>query len=341
MASITIKEIENKDEWESFVLAYKNANFLHSWYWGEFHKNLGKKIFRLGIYKDEMLVGVLLMIAEEAKRGKHFLVPAGPLIDWSDIDVVGKVIEEIKNCAKKEKIVFVRVRPQLYNTKENIDLFSKLGFKYAPTHLHAELTSEIQLDKTSDEIFANMRKQTRAEIKKAKNLGIEISSSESPDEMKGFYDREVETANRQGFVPFSYKFLHEQFKVFVGAGCVKLYTAKYEGQILAQAFVIFYGKEAAYHYGVSTEMGRKYPGAYALQWQIIQDAKERGMNTYNLWGVAPIGEKKHRFYPISIFKRGFGGEEREYLHARDLVINPIKYISSYLVEYVRNKRRGL
>ena len=40
MAQIIIKETVEKKDWEDFIKKHKEANFLHSWYWGRFHKNL-------------------------------------------------------------------------------------------------------------------------------------------------------------------------------------------------------------------------------------------------------------------------------------------------------------
>jgi lipid II:glycine glycyltransferase (peptidoglycan interpeptide bridge formation enzyme) len=59
------------------------------------------------------------------------------------------------------------------------------------------------------------------------------------------------------------------------------------------------------------------------------------MKKYNFWGVAPIDSKDHRFSGISIFKRGFGGEDVQYLHAQDLIINYPKYAINFGVEQLR------
>ena len=341
MAKITFSEIKDNRIWESFVAKRPEANFLQSWYWGDFHAALGNKIYRQGIFSDNELVGIMLLVLESARRGRHIIVPAGPLMDWSNTWLAAAVVARIREIARKEKAVFVRIRAQLPDTAESQNIFRKLGFISAPTHLHAELTSELDLSPAIEDLLKNMRKQTRYEIKKAEKLGIEVTETTDLDAIKPFYDLQMETARRQKFVPFSYEFLYQQFKVFVDAGFAKLYTAKYNDLVLAQAFIIFYGHEAAYHYGASTEAGHNFPGAYAIQWKVIQDAKKAGMRVYNFWGVAPAENKKHRFYPISIFKRGFGGRDMAYLHARDLVIDWPRYILAYSIEYVRKLRRRL
>lgn len=339
MAKITVKPVDNEKEWEDFLVSHPEANFLQSWYWGEFHKAYGNKVYRSGFYNANELIGVMLSVVEDAKRGRYLTVPAGPIINWRDTNLVKSFVEEIKEIAKSEKCVFVRVRPQLESNDFSKDLFAKHGFISAPTHLHAELTSQLDITKSEEELLANMRKGTRYEIRKAISLGIKITTTDNPDAIKKFYDLEVLTSKRQGFVPFSYKFLYEQFKVLCEAKKVLLYSAEFESKLLAQGFIIFYGQEAAYHYGASTEDGRKYPGAYLVQWEAIKEAKKRGMKVYNFWGVAPEDQKDHRFYGLSIFKRGFGGTDFEYLHARDLVINRPRYLLNSTIENVRKRIR--
>jgi lipid II:glycine glycyltransferase (peptidoglycan interpeptide bridge formation enzyme) len=339
MAKITLNTVESEKEWESFLSKHHDANFLQSWYWGKFHEAMGHRVHRTGFYNDDKLVGVMLSVVEDAKRGKYLTVPAGPIINWDDSDQVKAFVNEIKTIAKLDGCVFVRVRPQLKSSGFSKGIFAKYGFINAPMHLHAELTHQLDITKPEDELLADMRKTTRYEIRKAISLGIKVTTSDDPSSLMTFYELQVETARRQAFVPFSYKFLEEQFKVFSKIGKVLLYSTALEGKLLAQAFIIFYGQEAAYHYGASTEDGRKYPGAYLIQWEAIKEAQKRSMTRYNFWGVAPEDQKDHRFYGVSVFKRGFGGQDIDYLHAQDLIINKLKYVINYTVESIRKKVR--
>lgn len=333
---VDVKQITDKQIWEDFVLNYSGANFLQSWSWGEFHKNLDHKIIRSGFYNDNQLVGVMLSVVENAKRATYLTVPGGPLIDWN---LSQDFANEIKRIALENDCGFVRVRPQVLDNSENRNMFTHLGFRSAPMHLHAELTHQLDLNKSEDELLINMRKATRYEIKQAQKLNIKITTSSNLEDIDAFYDLQMQTAKRQGFIPFSRKFLQEQFRVFVEDKQTILYTAKIGEIKLAQAMVIFYGEEADYHYGASSPEGRKYPGAYLIQWEAIKEAKHRNLLRYNFWGVAPEGETDHRFSGVSLFKRGFGGQDLAYLHAHDYVISWPKYILNWLVEEVRRRIR--
>ncbi len=339
MAKITVSEIINKEVWEKFMLFRKESNFLHSFNWGLFHEILGKTIKRIGFWEGKKIVGLMLCIVEKAKRATYLTIPGGPLIDWDNSDQVNIFKQTAQEIAKSENCSFVRVRAQILENEKNSQIFKKLGFKYAPMHLHAELTRQLDLDKSVDELLVQMRKTTRYEIKQATKLGIKVTTSKDIKDLEEFYKLQKETAQRQKFVEFDKRFLKEQFSTFIKDNQVLLYTATLGKLKLAQSYIIFYNGEADYHYGASTLEGRKYPGAYLIQWEAIKEAKKRGMQRYNLWGVAPEGETNHRFWGVSVFKRGFGGQDIEYLHARDLVINPLAYKLNWAIEVVRKKSR--
>jgi lipid II:glycine glycyltransferase (peptidoglycan interpeptide bridge formation enzyme) len=339
MSNIVVKSVDNKNEWEDFLRRHEEVNFLQSWYWGEFHKRLGKTIERSGFYQGKQIVGVMLSIVEDAKRGRYLTVPGGPIIDWYSREVVEAAFAEMKRIALRTGSAFVRIRPQVVTSEPVKQIFKMYGCKSSPMHLHAELSNILDITKSEDELMPAMRKTTRYEIRNAKNLGIKITASKDEKTIMAFYDLQIKTARRQKFVPFSYNFFREQFKVFFEEDQALLYTATLDGRVLAQAFIIFYGKEADYHYGASTDEGRKYPGAYLLQWEAIKEAKRRGVSRYNFWGVAPEGDREHRFYGVSVFKRGFGGEDVSYLHAQDLVIDKFRYLINYFIEVARKRLR--
>lgn len=342
MSSITASSDVTKETWEAFLQSRPETSFLHSWYWGEFHEALGHAVVRRAFYKQQTIVGVLLMIVEPARRGRHLVVPGGPILDWEQWGNNDSWVDVLKQVAREQHCVFVRLRSQLLNTPENRELFKKYGFQKAPMHLHAELTSQLDVTKTDDELKHAMRKGTRYELNRAQKLGIKVISTAGGEMLDEFYALQLATAKRQGFVPFSKKFLIEQFRVFAAAGKVLMYRASTPaGELLAMAFVIFYGKEAAYHYGASTELARKIPGAYAIQQQAISDARARGCERYNFWGVAEHEQTKHRFYGVSVFKRGFGGEDVAYVPAQDLVIDKTKYLATFTFETARRKLRRL
>ena len=337
----TVKTIENQTEWDEFVTAHPDANFLQSWDFYEFYLSRGFDIVRRGIYdENNQLVGVYAGEVEPAKRGRHLAVAGGPIFDWSNPEVKKLIFDDMELQAKKLKCTFVRVRPQLQNTPENAKIFQQLGFRKAPMYLSVEFAGVLNLENSEEEILKNMRQRLRRALRKAEKNQITIEKTSDPKAIHDFYQIELQTAKRHDFYAFSEDFLTKQFAAFAKNDEAVLYIAKLGGEILAENFMIFYGNEASYHYGVSSELGTKYSGAPLLHMEAMRDARKRGIKRYNFWGIVDENDTKHRFYGVSVFKRGFGVEELKYLEARDFVLDKIPYYTKTLpIETLRRKVR--
>ena len=335
-----IIDATDQKKWDKFVTSHDDANFLQSWAWGDFHEARGKKVIRrIALDNDENIIAAYVGQVETAKRGTYMAIAGGPIMDWGKKSLREAIFADIKSQAEAAKCVFVRIRPQILETEKNRKLFKDLGLKPAPIYLSVELAGVLDLNKSEEEILANATQGLRRKIRKAEKNEITVSTSTDPKDIHEFYKIELETAKRHGFVEFSESFLQKQFEAFLKYDSVKLYTAKLGDEILAQNFMIFYGNEASYHYGVSTQLGTKYSGAPLLHMQAMRDARERGIKRYNFWGITGLDETKHRFYGVSQFKRSFGVTELRYLHAHDMVIKPAKYRLDYAVEKLRAKIR--
>ena len=335
-----ITDATNRTQWDNFITSHPEANFLQSWDFYEFHLSRGKKITRRLFYdKNDELIGAYAGVIETAKRGTYLAIAGGPILDWQNKTLVKTVFQDIREQGKTHNCVFVRVRPQLELSQESTALFSSLGLKKAPMYLSVEYAGILDISQSEEIILKKMHRRIRYAINNARNKHFEIIRSTDPKDIKKFYQIQLETAKRQQFVTFSESYLAKQFDAFAKNGEAVLYIAKYEGKILAENFMIFYGNEASYHYAVSTELGTKLSGSPILHLEAMRDARERGIKRYNLWGIVGENEKKHRFYGVSFFKRGFGCEELKYLPAHDLILKPVKYQLTKLIEIARKHFR--
>ena len=334
-----ISEAIGKAEWDGFVAARPEANFLQSWDFYEFHQARGKKIVRRLIYEDDEIVGAYAGVVETAKRGRYLAIAGGPIIDWQDKKVVQAIFSDIKEVGRSEKCVFVRVRPQLPLSEKSLRLMAELGLKRAPMYLSVEYAGILDLTKSEEEILAHASQGFRRKLRKAEKNAIEITAETSDAAILEFCKLEKLHAERQKYVAFTADFLKKQFEAFRKGNEVLIYTARKDGEVLAQNFMIFYGAEASYHYGVSSELGTKYSAAPLLHMEAMREAKKRGCTRYNLWGIVGLEEKSHRFYGVSEFKRSFGCEELKYTPAHDLILQPLAYQKTKLIESVRKKIR--
>lgn len=334
-----IENATDREEWDKFVTSHPEANFLQSWDYYEFYRSRGNQVVRRLARLDGEIVAAYAGVVEDAKRGRHLAIAGGPVLDWENRSLVQQIFRDMGEQGRQENCVFVRVRPQLERSPYSLKLMRELGLRPAPMYLSVEFAGILDLEKSEEEIMQGMRQRLRRALRKAAKNEITVEKSTDPRDIHEFYQIELQTAGRHNFVAFSEDFLTKQFAAFAKHGEAVLYTAKYQGEILAQNFMIFYGNEASYHYGVSSELGTKLSGAPLLHVEAMRDARERGIKRYNFWGIVELDEVKHRFYGVSCFKRGFGVEELKYTPAHDLVLKPARYAVTKLIETIRKKVR--
>lgn len=337
---MNIITVESRDEWDKFVTSHKEANFLQSWDFYEFHKNRDKKIVRrAAVDSGGEILGVYAGVVETAKRGTYMAIAGGPILNWGDKSVVGEIFDDIRKMGQETGCTFVRVRPQLELSDKSIELMRKLGLKKAPMYLSVEYAGILDLTKTKEEILTNASQGFRRKLRKAEKAEINITADAKQKSIEEFCALEKKHAERQKYVAFSSSFLTKQFDAFAKNDEVLIYTARKDNEILAQNFIIFYGAEASYHYGVSSQLGTKYSAAPLLHMAAMDEARKRGCTRYNLWGIVGKDETEHRFYGVSEFKRSFGCEELKYTPAHDMVLNSVKYQLTKVIETARKKIR--
>ncbi len=344
-----IKEITNKSQWEEFILQNKESTFLHSWNWGEFNKNTGEKIWRVGVFdsRDEAtprLVAVALIIKVKAKRGSFLFIPQGPILKISNIkyqisNILNELTTFLKNLGKKEEVGFVRVSPVLENSDDNLNIFKSCGFRNAPIHMmHPEMTWLLDITKSEEEILKGMRKTHRNLIRRAGKDGVEIIQNTDEKYLKTFYDIHMETVRRHKFVPFSYDYIKSEVDEFKNNDQISIFSAKYKNKIISSAIIVFFGNQAFYHHGSSLSEYNKIPSSYLILWEAIKEAKKRNKEIFNFYGIVE-DKPKHPWTGLSKFKKGFGGYKKELLHCQDLPLNK-KYLITWLIETVRKVKRG-
>jgi peptidoglycan pentaglycine glycine transferase (the first glycine) len=346
MNTMTIREIERKEVWNSFLLECPQKTFCQSWNWGEFNKSMGDTVWRFGIFSKDELIAVAQTIFVNAKRGKFLFVPHGPVFNGKmDIVAMRSFLEYLKGLGKKEGAIFIRFSPIVERSEENVNLFRKLGTRNAPIHMHPELTWELDLKVSEDDLLRGMRKTTRYLVKQAeKNPDVKVEKSQSTEDLDAFEDVYLKTADRHSFTPFSMKYLKKELDAFKESDEILIFSGKYKGEIVSSAMIIFTGNNAFYHQGASSLKYPKVPVSYLLQWEAIKEAKRRGCEFYNFWGIAPEDEiekaKNHPWAGLSLFKKGFGGYKKEYVKTQDYPLS-LRYWPTFIFEELRKKKRNL
>jgi len=347
-----INEIQEKEVWENFLLNCSEKTFLNSWNWGEFQKREGNKIWRLGFFEGDKLNSVALVLKIKAKRGTFLFVPHGPNVPEENKEkskeILKSLVTKLKEVAKDEKAHFIRISPIWKRTPENKEIFKSLGFREAPIHMHPEVTWELDISPSEEDILMGMRKTTRYLIRKAKkDKDIKVETTTDIKKLPDFYKIYCATAKRHHFVPFPEHYVRNQFLSFLPDNQILLFFGKYKEHLVSTAIIVFWQKVGFYHYGASLSKFNKFPVSYLVQWEAIREAKKRGCLLYNFWGIAPgintpqdLKKSKHPWAGLSLFKMGFGGQIKRYVKTQDLPLSSFYWLT-FVFEKIRKFKRGL
>ena len=324
-------------------------NLLTSWEELGATTNCGSRVWSLALYKDKKIVALAMASLVKAKRGRFLKLAGNPIFKSEDRQIKVMVLKRLKALAKKHKCAFIRLQPYILESLQHRQTMKSLTLRPSPVDLNAAHTFKIDLRQPVADILAKSEyKKTRYYIKRAQKQGLQVVEDNTQKGLQGFLTLLRQTQIRQQFVAVPIKFIEAQFKTYSKTKNVHIYhvfrsaDSKDQKEILATAFMVDSGSERAYLYGASIPAGHRVYASYLLQWQAILDAREKGLTTYNLWGVAPPNASaKHRFAGLTSFKKKFGGQRYHYSASYDLVLNPWRYWPLYWWEKFEAKRRHL
>lgn len=323
MSPIRIREINDKETWETYVSGHSPSVVLQSWNWGQFQKSLNRKIWYLGIFDGEEQIGACLCHMIPTKLRTHLYTANGPLLDWTTGQGVAELLTYLTKLAKKEGALFIRLDPLIPDSSENNTMFRNLGLTRSSTHTQAE--NKWILDITPDEetLLSNMRKNTRYSIRRSMKEGVIVHSSSDSKDFDKFYPLFLHTVEVQRFVPHSKSYYIKQIDAFREDKTYHIYWTEHDQKILATALIASYGDTSYYLHAASSSEDRNLFPAHALIWKAIIDSKERGQRYFDFWGIAPTDDPKHPWAGFTFFKKGFGGFRQDVIRAYDLPLSPL------------------
>lgn len=99
-----------KEEYDNFILNYSMAPLTQTYNWANIKSNW--RHFHCGLYKDDTLVGVCLILVKKMIKGLNmFFVPRGYLIDFTNYEDLEEMTKNIRELAKKTNAYVVKIDP--------------------------------------------------------------------------------------------------------------------------------------------------------------------------------------------------------------------------------------
>ncbi|MGQ7372110.1 aminoacyltransferase [Streptococcus suis] len=178
------------EEHDQFVKIHEQVNLLQSSSWAKIKDNWGNE--RLGFYQDDSLVAVASVLIRPLPAGFSMLyIPRGPIMDYSNQDLVQFVLASLKKFGKIKRALFIKFDPALllkqykigHEVEENpttlaqLAILHKAGAEWTgrtqdmAQSIQPRFQANIHRDYFSDETLS---KSTRQTIRTSLNKGLVV-----------------------------------------------------------------------------------------------------------------------------------------------------------------------
>jgi len=304
-------------------------SFLQSDFWLEFKARFGWDSHRLsfgGDTPDTRGLGALSRSLPFAQRLVY--VPHAPRM-VPEPQAFERLIRRIEAAVSASTQAPLLIRFDLPWGIEEAPAAAALGLRRAPVTVQPPSTVVVDLGEDEDALLKGMKSKTRYNVRLAAKRGVTIREA-GAEELVLWYELYRETARRDRIAIHSEAYYRGLFEVVRGSDAgtrgaaprLLLYLAEIDGDLLAGNIVLEWEGTATYLYGASSSRRRELMAPYLLQWEAMRQARSRGLDRYDLFGVPPTPDPKHPMHGLYRFKTGFGGRILDRLGAWDYPCRP-------------------
>ncbi len=319
--------------WDRFVADSAQPSHLQTSAWAAIKRANGWGAVRVAIDTPGGPVGgqVLVRRPRGSPWGMGYL-PRGPVAAGTlGASQVGGFTERLRAAAHDARLGWVRMEPDATASDEILGSLRSAGW-VAATHVQPERTLIIDLVQDEAAILAGMHRKCRQSISKSERLGIRVATGDG-ERLGEFYAIHTGAMRRAGIATRTEGTYRAMWDELAPRGMARLLFAEDAGtgQAVATLFLVSCGPRVVDLYGGTTVEGGRSRANYLLKWEAIRRSRQQGLREYDLWGLPRAG--------IAQFKSGFGGVERDYVGAWDLVTDRIGHQFLRAGEHARQRYR--
>ena len=310
-----------KDKWSKFVYNHPQGNIFQTPELAEVYKRTKNyEPITLAAVDDatDEILAVLLAVVIKVKSGilgsfsKWSLIQGGPLFVDEGLEAAHTMIQYYDSIVKK-KAIYTEVR-MLHEMHEVKEIMMPREYVF-----EEHFNSLIDLNKSKEELWEQIKRDKKRGITKAKKLGITIEESYEKENIRVFYDLLQETYKRV-HMPLPDISLYESiFDILVPQHKALFLFVKYDDKYIATQLALIY-KDTVYALitGAIKEYLSYHPGDLLI-WHLLEWGSENGYKTFDFGG----GGTHTKNINIRNYKARFGSEFPNYGRYKK-VYSPIK-----------------
>ena len=289
------------------------SNILQSDIWARFQESNGHTVIRKSGNGWSYLATV-----EGGATGRYLYSPYGPVA--SSAVAFDEALVSLKEEAAKLRCLFVRIEPTesaIWGDQDAAAFLARRGAVLAPRQVQPSHTQIIDLSGTEDEILKGMSSSYRNRHRNLHKKGVTIEVSTNPSDMTILFGFLEETADRNGFNRQQDEYLMQVARVLMPAGAASLYDSD---------------DTRTYAHAAASFEHRNLSAGVVVVTNFILDAKRKGLQYVDLFGIAPEDQPDHEWAGFTKFKKSFGGESVEYPGTWDVPVTSLGY-RAYTLAY--------
>lgn len=273
--------------------------------------------------------------------------PKGPNLDWDDVPLRKRVLDDLERLARQQGAIFLKLDPDVAmgtgvpGTETEItepggeavraDLLRR-GWQFSEEQIQFKNTVLLDVSVPEEEMLARMKQKTRYNARLAAKKGVTARAGTQAD-WPMLYKMYAETSARDGFVIRDEGYYQTVWGLFQSKiqnpkseiPLAEPLIAEVEGEPVAALVLFAFAGRAYYVYGMSRETHRDKMPNYLLQWEAMKWAQARGCSVYDLWGAPDVFDERDSMWGVFRFKEGLGGQVARALGAWDFVPNQLWY----------------
>lgn len=290
------------------------GHFLNSTAWAEFRQALGEKT----IHREADDWSYVALVQSTAGFKKLYL-PYGPTLYQAS--GLATALADIDQQARQVGAIVSQIEPLGVVDAEQLTALGYVKIKA----IQPELTWVLNLKPDTDQLLAGMSATNRNLYRNYHKKGLEFSQTESPADVEVVLELIAAVAKHNQVRLHQSSYLRQQAEILMKSGAMHCFVMRLEGQIVAGALVYDDQTTRYYAHAAADYQHRKLSPGTVLLAEMIMEAKERGLEYFDFYGITDSDDPSHPWAGFTAFKKSFGGQAKRYAGTWQKVQRPLLY----------------